>query len=132
MRVSGSLFIGGAIAFTPVALIYAFWTGWAEWVGIVGLFLLGGMTGMVGFYLRATARRLDVDPADKPRAMIAESAGEYGFFSPHSWWPLVLGAAAATIALGLAVGWWIFVIGIVAGVLTLVGWAFEYFRGDVI
>ena len=56
--------------------------------------------------------------------------GEYGFFSPHSWWPLPLAAGAALMFLGLAVGWWLLIIGAVVGGMALVGWTFEYFRGE--
>jgi hypothetical protein len=31
--------------------------------------------------------------------------------------------------LGLAVGWWLFIIGASLGVVALVGWTFEYFKG---
>lgn len=131
MKVASGLFLGGILAFLPVAAIYGYFSHF-EPVGTVGIFLLGIMTGMVGFYLRATAHRLDTDPADKPRALIEEAAGDYGFFSPHSWWPLALAFCALLLFLGLAVGWWVFVIGAFTGVFALVGWTFEYFRGDVI
>jgi hypothetical protein len=42
----------------------------------------------------------------------------------------VLGCAAATAVLGIAVGWWIFFIGAGIGIVALVGWVFEYSRGD--
>ena len=32
--------------------------------------------------------------------------------------------------LGLAVGWWLFIIGASIGVVGLVGWTFEYFKGE--
>ena len=43
-----------------------------------------------GFYLWWTARKLDDRPEDDPAAPISAAEGEYGFFSPHSWWPLPL------------------------------------------
>ena len=48
-----------------------------------------------------------------------------------SWWPLQLGVAALLTFLGLAVGWWIFLIGVLFAVVALLGWSFEYFRGDI-
>ncbi len=131
MRTSASLFLLGLVFFLPIAAVYGYFSH-MEPVGTVGITLLGLMTGMVGLYLRATARKLDVDPADNPDGRIAEAAGEYGFFSPYSWWPLFLGFSAFLVFLGLAVGWWVFLVGVVAGVISLIGWTFEYFRGDVI
>ena len=63
-------------------------------------------------------------------APISAAEGEYGFFSPHSWWPLALAASAAVVFLGLAVGWWLVIIGICLTGLATIGWTFEYFRGE--
>ena len=91
----------GVFAFT-MATIYGFWTASTtlgiEWVGVIGL-ILGGLLGfMIAWYLWMTRRRLERDPSDDPLGDIDEIQGEYGFFSPHSWWPLFLGAAAAASA----------------------------------
>jgi hypothetical protein len=61
---------------------------------------------------------------------IAEQAGDYGFFSPHSWWPLWLGMSAAVLFLGVAIGWWLFIIAAPFAAVATVGWTFEYFRGE--
>ena len=63
-------------------------------------------------------------------AEIEEGAGEYGFFSPHSWWPLFVAMAVAFTAVGVAVGWWMTAIGFLAIILTVIGWVFEYYRGE--
>jgi len=63
-------------------------------------------------------------------ALISVAEGEYGFFSPHSWWPLALGAAAGVVFLGLAVGFWLLTIGMFLAALATIGWTFEYFRGE--
>ncbi len=123
----------GVFAFT-MAAIYGFWTNstplGVEAVGTTGL-ILGGLLGfMIAWYLWMTRRKLDVDPSDDPVGEIDEIQGEYGFFSPHSWWPLFLGASAAVCFLGLAVGWWLFIIGAFLGVPALVGWTFEYWKGQ--
>lgn len=131
MRTSSFLFGFGLVFFIPLAAIYAYFSHF-EPVGSVGILLLGLMSGMVGLYLRATLRKLDISPSDNPDGYIAEAAGEYGFFAPYSWWPLGLGFSAMLVFLGLAVGWWVFIVGVVAAVLALIGWTFEYFRGDVI
>ena len=66
---------------------------------------------------------------DDPLGEIEDIQGDYGFFSPHSWWPLFLAGSGALVFLGLAVGWWLFVIGVFVGVPAVVGWTFEYWKG---
>jgi hypothetical protein len=63
-------------------------------------------------------------------APISAAEGEFGFFSPHSWWPLALAASAAVVFLGLAVGWWLVIIGMCLTPLAIIGWTYEYFRGE--
>ena len=130
MRVEFKLFawIGGF--FTVVGLIYGTVTHWDEPVGPFGLLLCAGLSALIGFYLWWTGRKLDPRPEDDPLALISVAEGEYGFFSPHSWWPLALGASSAVVFLGLAVGWWLFIIGACLATLATIGWTFEYFRGE--
>ena len=130
MKIEFKLFLIIAGFFAPVGLIYGFVTKWSEPVGPVALLLCSGLGMMIAFYLWATGRRLPERPEDNPGGEIAEFEGEYGFFSPHSWWPLPLAAAAAVCFLGVAVGWWMFIIGAAFGVVALIGWTFEYFTGD--
>lgn len=112
---------------------YAIWTSstplGTEWVGIVGL-IMGGLLGfMIAFYLWRTRIKLPTDPSDEPEGEIGQISGDYGFFSPYSWWPLWLALTAALIFLGVAVGWWIAFIGLFFGVPALIGWTFEYWKG---
>jgi len=77
-----------------------------------------------------TGRRLPRErPEDRKEAEIAEGTGEIGFFSPHSWWPLFTGLAAAVSALGFAIGWWLFLIGMLFTLLSAIGFVFEYYCG---
>lgn len=135
MRVEYKLFLYGAFPFALLAAIYAFWTSRSEHgiepVGVVCLALLTVMVGMAGSYLAITSRKLDPRPEDDLDGEIADAEGDYGFFSPRSWWPLPLGLAALLVFLGLAVGWWVFLVGVVFAVVALLGWSFEYFRGDI-
>lgn len=85
---------------------------------------------LVAFYLRVTARQFTDRPEDNPRALISEQEGDYGFFTPYSWWPLWLGASAAIVFAGLAIGWWLFIIGVSFGVVAICGWTFEHFKGE--
>ena len=122
----------GVFAFT-MATIYGFWTASTtlgiEWVGVIGL-ILGGLLGfMIAWYLWMTRRRLERDPSDDPLGDIDEIQGEYGFFSPHSWWPLFLGLSAATVSLGVIFGWWMVLLGATAVIMSSIGLVFEYYRG---
>ncbi len=132
MKIESALFTAGFFAFALVGLVYGLWTRWTEPVGPVALFFLAVMCGMSGFYLGNTGRKLDARPEEDPAATQDMAEGDFGFFSPYSWWPLPLGAAAAVIFVGLAVGWWLFFIGVVFATLALIGFAFEYFRGEAI
>lgn len=114
-----------------MAVIYGVWNDFSEPVGVTGL-VLGALLGfMIAGYLNITRRKLEgVPPEDDPLGEISDIAGDYGFFSPHSWWPLFLAAAAAVCFLGLAVGWWVFIIGAFFAVPALIGWTFEYWKGE--
>lgn len=130
MKVETLIFAIVAVFFLIVSIVYGFMTNWTEWVGVLALLLSFGLGLMISSYLMLTGRRVGSRPEDREDAEIHEGAGEQGHFSPWSWWPLVLGAAAATSFLGVAVGWWILFIGAGIGIVALVGWVFEYSRGD--
>ncbi|GAA4372250.1 cytochrome c oxidase subunit 4 [Paeniglutamicibacter cryotolerans] len=130
MKVESWLFLGGVFFFTPVAIVYGMMVNWQEWVGFLALFMLSGLSIMVGFYLHFTARRVGYRPEDRVDGEIHENAGAIGMFSPWSWWPLVLGLAAAIGFAGLALGFWVTYIGIGLLTVALTGWVYEYSRGD--
>ncbi len=85
---------------------------------------------LVSFYLGVTGRRMEPRPEDRKEAEIVEGAGELGFFAPHSWWPLFCGLTLTVCVLGVVFGWWLFIIGVGIGIVTLSGFIFEYYRGD--
>jgi hypothetical protein len=130
MKVETWLFGAGTFIFAPLGLIYGFFTHWKEPVGPVALMLTAGLSALVGFYLWWTGRKLDDRPEDDPMAPIEAAEGDYGFFSPHSWWPLITGMSAAVAALGAAIGWWLFLIGMLFVLLSAIGFVFEYYRGQ--
>ncbi len=127
MKFEGSLFIGCAIFFGAADIVY--WYFSKDPTGTTALALSVALAFLIGFYLLFTGRRLPQRPEDNPEGEIAEAAGELGFFSPHSWWPLYVGLAAATAALGVVIGWWLFLIGLLFLFLTVIGFVFEYYRG---
>jgi len=128
VKVEGGLFLGCAVFFAGADVVY--WYFSRDPTGTTALALAVGLAFLAGFYVLFTGRRLPKRPEDDPEGEIEEGTGEMGFFSPHSWWPLFVAAAAALASVGMAVGWWLFLIGMLAIVLTTVGFVFEYYRGD--
>lgn len=129
MKLEAKLFLYGALFFVPVGLIYAVWSG-GESVGTIAIPLVGGLVLMIGGYFALLSRRIDARPEDDEHAEIADGAGEVGTFAPWSWWPLVIAAAAALAFASLAVGYWLLVIAVPLGVVGLIGWVFEFSRGQ--
>jgi cytochrome c oxidase subunit IV len=127
MKVEGYLFLGCAAFFAGTDIIY--WYFSKDPTGTTALALAVGLAFLSGFYILFTGRRLPRRPEDDAQAQISEGTGELGFFSPHSWWPLFVSLAAATAAIGVAVGWWLFLIGMLFVFLAVVGFVFEYYRG---
>jgi hypothetical protein len=127
MRVEGWLFLGCAIFFGVADIFY--WYLSHEPTGATALALAVGLAFLIGFYVLFTGRRLPQRPEDDPDGEIEQGTGELGFFSPHSWWPLFVGLSGALAAIGVAVGWWLFLIGLLAVVLSVIGFVFEYYRG---
>jgi cytochrome c oxidase subunit IV len=128
VKVEGLLFFSGFVFFSIAAIVYGLLSG--EPAGTAALAFTAGLAFLVGFYLLFTASRIDSRPEDRQNAEIAEGAGEMGFYSPHSWWPLAVGFAAAVSFAGIVFGWWLFIIGAGMGGLAVVGLVFEYYRGD--
>ncbi|MEU5989532.1 cytochrome c oxidase subunit 4 [Spirillospora sp. NPDC047418] len=132
MRVQAFMFYGTAVFFLATDVVYWLWS--KDWTGTTALGLAVGLAGLIGFYVHFTVRRLERANAgplfeDDPEGEIADAAGELGFFSPHSWWPLYVGLSAAAVALGIVFGWWLVILGVAAAILSTIGLVFEYYRG---
>ena len=127
MKVEGWLFASGTVFFSIVAFIYWIFSG--EPVGTTALVLTAGLAFLIGFYVLFTARRIDPRPEDRRDAEIFEGAGELGFFSPHSWWPLPTAFGAALTGLGLIFGAWLALLGVAILGFAIFGMVFEYYRG---
>ncbi|MFN8170271.1 MAG: cytochrome c oxidase subunit 4 [Candidatus Nanopelagicales bacterium] len=128
MKVEGRIFVFATVFFLAVAGIY--WYLSRDPIGSVALALCGGLAFLVGFYLLFTAKRVFPRPEDRLDAEIDEADPEYGFYSPHSWWPLAVGFSVFIVALGLVFANWVTVFGVTLLMLSLIGWLFEYYRGD--
>ena len=102
-----------------------------DWTGTSALVMTTLLAAMMTFYLGFHAKRMDPRPEDRSDAVIADGAGELGFFPPYSWWPLWTAMSLGTGVFGIATGaWWLFIIGALLGALALVGWIYEYYRGE--
>jgi hypothetical protein len=138
MRANVAIFWLLAVFFLLSAAVYSFWS-WAagvddhliEWVGTVALTLSAVLAAFIAFYLgrvhKAQGGQL---PEDRLDANIDDGDPELGFFSPWSWWPIALAAGAALAFLGFAVGTWITFIAVPIALISLVGWVYEYYRGN--
>ena len=127
MKVEGWLFLGCAVFFGGTDAVY--WYTSKDPTGTAALAFSVGLAILIGFYVLFTGRRLPPRPEDEHEGEIYQGTGELGFFSPHSWWPLITGMACALAALGAAVGWWLFLIGMLFVMLSAIGFVFEYYRG---
>ena len=125
MKVSWQLFIGLALFYVVMTVIY--WQVGGEPVGIGGMLLAAALAGMVGFYVWFTQRRIgQILPEDNLTALISDGAGDLGFYSPHSWWPLPVALSMCALTLSLIIGWWLTVISLGALVISIIGMVTEY------
>jgi hypothetical protein len=127
VKVESYLFLGCAGFFGAADVIY--WSFSHDPTGTTALALSVCLAFLIGFYVLFTGRRLPERPEDNPQGEIYQSTGELGFFSPHSWWPLFVGLAAALATVGIAIGWWLFLMGALGVILAMIGFVFEYYRG---
>jgi hypothetical protein len=106
VKVEAKLFLGVMVFLWVVAAVYGGWTqsadGRVEWAGFLALVLSGGLLGICGSFFWFVSRRIDPRPEDRQDAEIAEGAGELGFFSPGSYWPIAIAGAATVAGVALA------------------------------
>jgi len=128
VKVEGMLFALGAAFYTVVTLAYWFITH--EIVGTTALTLTAALALLIGFYMLYTGSRVGVRPEDRNDGEIDEADPDYGFFSPHSWWPLPVALGAATTAVGLVFTAWLACLGVFILMFGVIGLVFEYYRVD--
>ena len=123
-----AFFALSAVVYGVLTALFA--RGGVEWAGTTALVLTTGLTLLTGTFFRFVARRLDTRPEDYEDAEIADGAGELGFYSPHSWWPLFIALSASVTAVGMAM-WlsWLIVAGVCLILATVAGLVFEYHVG---
>ena len=129
MKAETWIFVTTTIFFALVTPAYWLITG--DWTGTSALTMAALLVAMVSLYLGFHAARMEPRPEDRKDGEIADGAGELGFFPPYSWWPLWTAATLAVVVFGVAsAAWWMVIIGLVLGAVALVGWIFEYYRGE--
>ncbi|MGP3971418.1 cytochrome c oxidase subunit 4 [Streptomyces sp. 6N223] len=128
MRIQGHLFSWIAVFMLGSAVVYGVWS--KEPVGTTALFLSFGLAAMIGFYLVFTARRVDTGAQDNKEADVADDAGEVGFFSPHSWAPILLAGGGLFAFASVAIGWWLLYFSAPLIGVGLWFWVYEYYRGE--
>jgi Cytochrome c oxidase subunit IV len=134
VKVEARLFLGVAVFCWLTAIGYGIWSKQTqhhvEVVGVAGLILSGGLLGIPGGFFWFVSRRIDPRPEDRSDAEIAEAAGDLGFFSPGSYWPVTLAGAAAVVGLGLAFAQvWLVLVGVLFLMFSIGGLLFEYYIG---
>ena len=128
MKVTAKMFMYMAIFLFFVILLY-WWTS-HDPTGTAALVMATGLAGMIAFYLMFTVRRIGPGPDDRDDAEPHEGAGEQGFFSPTSYWPLMLCLSLATAFLGIAIGFWLVFFAAPFALFGVYGFVFEYYRGE--
>jgi hypothetical protein len=123
-----AFFFAGSLTYTLWAI---FEYGYPEWVGTVGITLAAALAAFIAFYLGLAHRAQGGElPEDREDANIEDGDSEIGYYSPWSWWPIVLAGSLALTFMGLAIGFWIAFIGVPLVIIALVGWVYEYYRGN--
>ncbi|TDE13448.1 cytochrome c oxidase subunit 4 [Jiangella asiatica] len=123
-------FIFGIITVFFALVTPVYWFMSEDPTGTTALVLTFGLGAMIAFYFNLVSRRIQPRPEDRADGEVEELAGEYGFYSPHSWWPLAAASAVSVVFLGLVFAWFIFIIGVALAAIAAVGWVFEYYRGQ--
>lgn len=133
------------VFFAVLAVVYTVWSvidhnntlaalqraSAVEWAGTIAISLTAILSALIAFYLGRTHSSQGGElPEDRLNANIDDGDAEQGFFSPWSWWPIMLAGGSALLFLGIAVGVWIAAIGAALTLVSLVGWMYEYYRGN--
>lgn len=135
MRTTGRLMWLLGACFLFVDGIYLLWSLRADNFEVVGLIVLG-LSGilcwLVAFYFGRVVHAAGGETwaEDRLDAEIDDGDPEVGFYSPWSWWPILLAGTISIAILGFAISPWIAMIAFPMLLVAVVGWTFEYYRGN--
>lgn len=128
MKAEAWILGGVSIFFVIVSPIY--WLVSGDPTGTSALVMTAVRSLLETFYLGFHAAKMDPRPEDRKEAEVVDGAGELGFFPPYSWWPLWCALSLSVCVLGTVFGWWLLLIGTGFGSIALIGFVFEYYRGE--
>jgi hypothetical protein len=128
MKTTHRMFLWLMVFLAPDTVVY--WYLSKDPTGTAALTLCTLMAALIWYYFAFTARRIGPGPEDNEEAEISDGAGELGFFSPYSWWPLALVFSIGIGFLGIAVGWWLVYFAIPFVGVAVVGMLFEYYMKE--
>src|SRR5438309_4109740 len=118
MKVESLIFFIIAVFCVATAVVYGLWA--QEPIGTTALALSGGLNMLIGGFFWFVSRRIDARPEDRKDAEMADGAGELGFFSPGSYWPLTLALCIGLMGLGLIFWYsWLIIMGAVAVIIAV-------------
>lgn len=130
MKIGGKLFVFFSAFYFLVTFAYYFIT--KEIIGTTVLALTGGLAFLIGFYTLFTSNRVGVLPEDVDHARISDIDADYGFYSPHSWAPLLIGFSVFLFSLGFVFATWLMILGTFAILGSVGSLLFEYYRGEFV
>jgi hypothetical protein len=130
MNIGGKLFGLGTLTYFFLGSVYWFMSG--DVIGTSLLALTGGLAFLIAFYVLFTDKRVGQLPEDNEYALISDADSDYGFFSPYSWWPFVIGASVFVFVLGFVFATWMMVLGVFVILFAINGLLFEYYRGEFV
>ncbi len=127
MKTEARIFLIVTVFLFLSAAVYLAWS--RDPIGGTALIVSGGLCALCGGYFAFVARRIAPRPEDRSDAEISEGAGELGFFSPGSYWPVGIAGAAAITGLGLVYwpAYWLIAVGVIALLIAAGGLLFEYY-----
>lgn len=134
MKVSSVLFLVLGVCYLIAGTIYMIYT--REPAGFVMLIFLVAFALALAAFVFASFRALRTPlPEDRADADMDEAAGPIMYFATSSVWPFALALGATLVGLGLVVGLWWTVVGVIVLVTATAGLARESARaahnGDV-
>lgn len=124
MRGEALLFTGVSAFFAVMASTYGWYSH--EPAGTAALLVSFLMSGLVSFFLWVQYARRGRRAQDRSDAEVAETAGPLDFFPPRSYYPVLTGAGAALLGLGVAIGLWLFLIGLGVTAAGVAGFVFQF------
>ncbi|HZD67299.1 MAG TPA: cytochrome c oxidase subunit 4 [Acidimicrobiales bacterium] len=129
-KLESLLFLGTGAFFMVTLGLY--WFSSYDDTGSVLLLFTACLGILPGSYLFWWSRRSTPRPEDRTDATRADGSGTVGAFADQSLWPLILGVGMGFVALALAFGPWLAVIGGMMGIIAFGGVIMESRRGGAL